>query len=155
MATPEDPPSFTTLPTWLLNQTAQHAQRLLKSGFAELDAKGYHYRVLATLDELGPASQATLGRRCGIHLSDLVATINDLTAQDYVRRSPDPADRRRNTISLTPAGRRRLRDLHERVVAIQDELLAPLTAREREQLTALLGRVLAYHTERSANDEGR
>ncbi|MEV6216850.1 MarR family transcriptional regulator [Nocardia sp. NPDC051833] len=53
-------------------------------------ARGYHYRLLATLAEFGPASQAELGRRSGIHVSDMVATINDLADNDLVERDPIP-----------------------------------------------------------------
>ncbi|MFD0599865.1 MarR family winged helix-turn-helix transcriptional regulator [Catellatospora coxensis] len=85
-----EPTRLTGLPSWLLTQTAAHAGRLVSEGLAGVEARGYHYRVLATLDEYGPASQADLGRRSGIHLSDLVAAINELAARGYVQRSPTP-----------------------------------------------------------------
>ena len=53
-------------------------------------ARGYHYRVLATLNDLGQASQAELGRNSGIHVSDMVATINELAELGLVKRDPDP-----------------------------------------------------------------
>jgi DNA-binding MarR family transcriptional regulator len=137
---------FTNLPSWLITQTAQHAHRLVSEGMAAAGARGYHYRALACLDEFGPASQADLGRRSGIHLSDLVATINELADQQLVERAPDPADRRRNIITSTPAGRRRLRRLEKQLSRTQDELLAPLSPEERAQLTQLLGRVLEHHS---------
>jgi DNA-binding MarR family transcriptional regulator len=137
---------FTNLPSWLITQTAQHAHRLVSEGMAAAGARGYHYRALACLDEFGPASQADLGRRSGIHLSDLVATINELADQQLVERAPDPADRRRNIITITPAGRRRLRRLEKQLSRTQDELLAPLSPEERAQLTQLLRRVLEHHS---------
>jgi hypothetical protein len=54
----------------------------------------------------------------------------------------DASDRRRNVITITPAGRRLLRKLDAVMAEIQDELLAPLSARERKQLVSLLTRVL-------------
>ena len=138
---------FTNMPSWLLTQTAQHAHRLVADGLATVGARGYHYRALACLDELGPASQADLGRRSGIHLSDLVATINELADQHLVERAPDPADRRRNIITITPAGRRQLRRLDKQLTRIQDELLAALSPDERDQLAALLRRVLDHYTD--------
>ncbi|GAA5165558.1 MULTISPECIES: MarR family winged helix-turn-helix transcriptional regulator [Amycolatopsis] len=143
---PEDPPpGWQSLPSWLLTQTAQHAHRLVADGFSAVGARGYHYRLLATLEESGPASQATLGRRSGIHLSDMVATVNDLAERGLVERAPDPADRRRNVISLTAAGRRQLRRLEKRLAETQEELLAPLSPRERQRLTELLSRLLDHH----------
>jgi DNA-binding MarR family transcriptional regulator len=145
----EVPTRLSRLPSWLLTQAAQHAHRLVADGLASVDARGYHYRVLATLDEFGPSSQATLGRRSGIHLSDIVATVTELADRDLVARDPDPADRRRNIITLTAAGRRQLRRLDRQVAAVQDELLAPLSATDREHLVRLLTRVLGHHAGRA------
>jgi DNA-binding MarR family transcriptional regulator len=137
------------LPSWLLTQTAVHAHRLVADGLGAVGARGYHYRLLRSLLADGPASQATLGRRTGIHLSDLVGTLNELEADGYVGRSPDPADRRRNVITVTEAGRERAAELAARVEGIQDELLEPLDADERARLVALLGRVLRHHQDRT------
>ncbi|MFI5936350.1 MarR family winged helix-turn-helix transcriptional regulator [Actinoplanes sp. NPDC051494] len=142
-----------SLPSWLLNRTAAHASRLIADGFTAVGARGYHYRLLATLAEHGPASQATLGRRSGIHLSDMVATVNELSDGNLVERAPDPADRRRNVISLTAAGESRLRQLEKQLAERQDELLAPLSPAEREQLTGLLAKLLAHHHQRSSAPE--
>jgi len=132
------------LPSYLLTQTAAHASRLVTDGFAAVGARGYHYRMLATLRETGPASQADLGRRTGIHFSDVVATLNELTDGGYVERAPDPADRRRNVVTITERGERRADELLERARAIQDELLAPLSPAERATLAGLLDRVLTH-----------
>ena len=139
------PARLTSLPSWLMTQTAMHAHRLVTEGFAAVDARGYHYRLLATLDEYGPASQATLGRRSGIHFSDIVAAINELAERQMVERAADPTDRRRNVITITPDGRRQLRRLDKQLTKVQDELLAPLAPDERDQLTRLLTRVLSHH----------
>jgi DNA-binding MarR family transcriptional regulator len=140
-----------TLPSWLLTQTAAYATRLVTDGMAAIDARGYHYRLLSALEKDGPASQADLGRRTGIHLSDMVAAVNELAAGGYVERSPDPADKRRNVVTVTPAGRERARQLAVRAGEIQEELLAPLTAAERAQLTGLLSTLLVHHRAQQGN----
>jgi DNA-binding MarR family transcriptional regulator len=99
-----------------------------------------------TLEEFGPASQAALGRRTGIDRSDVVAALNDLASRGLIQRSPDPADRRRNVITITPAGRRQLRRLDGVLAGVQDKLLAPLSPAERQQLTRLLVRIVENHT---------
>lgn len=136
------------LPSWLIGQVSTHAHRLVTEGFGATGARGYHYRLLRSLTDEGPASQAALGRRTGIYLSDLVGALNELETAGFVRRSPDPADKRRNVVSVTEAGRERVTELGERALAIQDELLAPLSAAEREQLTGMLRRLLDHHTSR-------
>ncbi|MEV8376917.1 MarR family transcriptional regulator [Kribbella sp. NPDC056861] len=139
------PSDLAAMPSWLLTQSALHAQRIIAETFAAGNARGYHYRLLATLSEYGPASQASLGRRTGIDRSDVVAAINELADLRYVVRSPDPADGRRNIITLTPAGEQQRERLDTLVRAAQDELFAPLTPSERDQLAELLGKVLRHH----------
>ncbi len=110
----------------------------------QLEAVGAHrshYSVLAALQEFGPSSQAELGRRCSVDRSDMVALLDELSGAGHVRRTPDPDDRRRNVVTLTATGRRRLDRLDRVVTAAQDELLAPLSATERRQLVDLLARL--------------
>ncbi|MGP4022980.1 MarR family winged helix-turn-helix transcriptional regulator [Actinomadura sp. 3N407] len=132
-------------PSWLINLASAHSHRLVSDGFAAAGARGYHYRLLAALDECGPSSQATLGRHTGIDRSDVVAALNELAAKNLIERSPDPSDRRRNIVTLTPDGARHLNELQEVVDRIQDDLLAPLTPSERDQLTGLLTRIIDHH----------
>lgn len=141
----ETPYRLRGTPSWLVTQAARHASRLVSEGFAAADARGYHYRLLAALEEFGPASQAALGRRGGIDRSDVVAVVNELASGGLVERAPDPEDRRRNIVTITPAGVRQLRRLDGVLAGIQDELLAPLSADERDDLARLLTRVLDHH----------
>ena len=64
-------------PTWLLSRANARAQGLLTDAFADEGVRGYHFRLLAALEQYGPASQAELGRHTGIDRSDVVATLND------------------------------------------------------------------------------
>jgi MarR family transcriptional regulator, lower aerobic nicotinate degradation pathway regulator len=140
------PARLRALPSRLLGLVAMHADRLVSQGLAEADARKWHYAVLASLRESGPASQALLSHRTGIYRSDLVAVLNELAGRGFIERTPDPADRRRNVITMTEAGDRQLARLDTLVVTIQDELLSPLAQSERDQLTHLLTRLLGYHT---------
>jgi MarR family transcriptional regulator, lower aerobic nicotinate degradation pathway regulator len=133
------------LPSWLLTQTAMHAGRLVADGFAAVGARGYHYRVLHCLHADGPTTQAELGRRTGIHAPDMVRTLNELQDAGYAMRSQDTLDKRRYLVSLTPAGVKRTGELTRTVTAIQDDLLEPLNAAEREELTTLLVKLYEHH----------
>src|SRR3979409_1623078 len=92
-------------PTWLLGRANARAQALLAVAFAEQGLRGYHFRLLAALDQYGPGSQAELGRNTGIDRSDVVAALNELVDGGLARRGPDPADGRRNIVSITRRGR--------------------------------------------------
>jgi DNA-binding MarR family transcriptional regulator len=130
------------MPTWLITRAYAHSHRLLAEGFAAADSRGYHYRLLAALEEFGPASQADLGRRTGIDRSDVVAALNELADRGFIKRSPDPDDARRNIITITPAGTRQLRRLEKVLAGIQEELLSPLSASDRTKFIRLLTRLL-------------
>src|SRR5215467_7929355 len=147
MTTADDamPARLAEKPTWLISQTSMHSHRLLTERLAAAGSRGYDYRLLAALQEFGPASQARLGRRTGMDRSDVVAAVNELVGRGLADRSPDPADGRRNIITITPAGTAHLRRLEELLDEVQNELLAPLTPAERQQLVHLLTRVLEHH----------
>jgi DNA-binding MarR family transcriptional regulator len=138
-------------PSRLLTQTAAYANRLITDGMAQVHGRVYHYRLLVTLAQGGPASQAELGRRTGIHLSDMVAAVNELAAGGYVSREPDPRDRRRNVVTITAAGRHRMTELAVAVDEIQEELLEPLSATERAEFIRLLGKLVAHHSARGSS----
>lgn len=130
-------------PTWLLSRAAARASGLLASGFAEHGdgLRGYHYRLLAALEEWGPASQADLGRETGIDRSDVTAALAELEERGLVTREIDPQHRRRKIVSITAPGSRTLSRLDRVLDGIQDQLLAPLSATQRKQLAAILTRL--------------
>ncbi|MFI1918461.1 MarR family winged helix-turn-helix transcriptional regulator [Nocardia sp. NPDC020380] len=134
------------LPTRLVNQVALIANRATDKALGDTGSRRYHYALLVTLDEIGPASQADLARRTGIDRSDVVAALNELAARNLVRRNPDPADRRRNVITLTPSGIAHLHDLDDRLEAAQRELLPGFSAAERANFVLLLTRILEQHS---------
>ena len=130
-----------TRPTWLLSRASTRAQTLLADAFATEGLRGYHFRLLAALDEHGPSSQADLCRHTGIDRSDVVATLNDLVERGLARREPDPGDRRRNVVTITRRGVSTLERLDAAVDVVQAAVLAPLTAGERKTFVRLLAKL--------------
>ena len=108
------------------------------------------FAVLSTLDESGPLSQADIGRVLGLDRNNVNGIVVRLEGLGFVSRAPDPGDRRRNVVTITPTGRARFAELLGYADAVQAELLAALSAEERESLIRLLGKVLASHPTQSA-----
>jgi DNA-binding MarR family transcriptional regulator len=131
-------------PTWLISRAYARSSGLLNAGFEAHGGglRSYHYRLLAALEEWGPASQADLGRSTGIDRSDVTAALAELESRNLIERAVDPEHKRRNIVTLTPQGREQLRDLDMVLDGIQDELLAPLTATQRRQFITLMSRLL-------------
>jgi DNA-binding MarR family transcriptional regulator len=110
---------------------------------AARDVRLGHVAVLAALRDFGPASQRELCERLSQDPSDMVALLDDLESAGQVRRAPDPGDRRRKLVTLTARGGKALDRLLVELRAAEDELLAPLSERERAQLHRLARKVLA------------
>lgn len=134
----EPPRRLRRLPTWLASQVAIRGQRLVSEALAQEGARRQHFTVLTSLSEQGAASQAALGRRLWIDRSDLHAILNELERGGLVARVRDQQDRRRNLVTLTPAGQAALKRLDKRVDAAQKALLEPLSASDRRELRRLL-----------------
>jgi DNA-binding MarR family transcriptional regulator len=103
--------------------------------------RGYHFRVLAALDQYGPSSQADLGRNTGIDRSDVVAALDELVDREMARRDPDPVDGRRNVVTMTRRGRATLERVDRVLDGVQANVLDPLTASERTTFVRLLAKL--------------
>lgn len=138
----EAPARLRGKPSWLISKTSACTHRLIAEAMTALDAHAYHFAILAALDAFGPQSQARIGQRCGIDQSDMHAMLAELAEQGHLRRAPDPDDRRRNLITLTAAGRRRMVELDAALTGVQDEVFGVLSDQERGLLVDMLTRVI-------------
>ena len=136
------PQRLQRLPSWLLSASALVGDRLVNEALATEGVRKYHFRVLVALSDDGPLSQADLGRRLSIDRSDMAAVVAELEQRELVARTRDDRDRRRNVVTVTARGEDALARMDAAIAAAQDELLAPLSAPERQQLTELLTRLL-------------
>ncbi|WP_433566813.1 MarR family winged helix-turn-helix transcriptional regulator [Nocardia sp. CA-151230] len=130
----------------LVGFTAAQTHRIAGEALRAVGARKDHFVALAALSEFGPASQAALSGRTRIYKSDLVSVLNDLEDRGWVRRAPDPADKRRNVITITADGERRLAELDHVLDGVNEHIMAPLSRDERAQLFDLLGRINAHLT---------
>ena len=134
----DTPSRVRALPTWLLNRAAARASRLVADRTAELGVTRTTYSLLAALDEFGPASQAELGRRLGLDRKDVSSVVGVLERDGLINRTADPADARRKTLGITPAGTRMLARLDDAIALAQEDLLAALPVRDRSELARIL-----------------
>src|SRR5919202_3633089 len=137
------PPAGVRLPEELVASTAFLIKRL---GFAAKDRaiaayeqaglNPYHHAVLAVLDEGTRETQGAIADALGYDRGQLVGLLDELEKRSLVERRRDPADRRRHIVRLTPNGKRALAKLRGLARQLEDDLLAPLDEREREQFHA-------------------
>ena len=131
-------------PTWLISRAYARSSALLAAGFEARGngLRGHHYRLLAALEQWGPASQADLGRDTGIDRSDVTAALSELESRSLIGRRVDPDHKRRNIVTITLQGLDLLLELDTVLDEIQDAVLAPLTATQRRRFVGLMSRLV-------------
>lgn len=108
---------------------------------AELEQHGItymHYFYLSALFEDDGISQVELSARVGIERATVTGVIDTMTALGLVKRVPDPADRRKINIFLSPAGKRLRTPLKLAVAKVNRLALESLDPAEREPFIASL-----------------
>jgi DNA-binding MarR family transcriptional regulator len=109
--------------------------------------------ALSLLQLVGEESQSDLGEALRVDRTNLVGLLNDLETADLIERRPSPQDRRRHTVSLTPAGTRRLAEVQNALAAAEQRVLSALDAEQRATLHALLQQVAANTAECSEQSQ--
>ncbi|MET9431398.1 MULTISPECIES: MarR family transcriptional regulator [unclassified Streptomyces] len=112
-------------------------QRQLESAdVAITPAQSRLLRIVAHYDR--PPRMADLAARLEVVPRAVTSLVDGLEASGRVRRVPDPDNRRVIRIELTDTGRDTLRRLRSARRAAAEDILAPLTAEQREVLGGLL-----------------
>ena len=96
------------------------------------------WAALVKLAETGPCSQNQLGRLTAMDVATIKGVIDRLTARGLTESGADPTDGRRLLISLTRLGQQAAEKGAMNATAITKETMAPLDAKERDSLIALL-----------------
>ena len=122
---------------FILRQVVQRHAAIFAGGM-DNEITATQWAALAKLRECGPLSQNQLGRLIVMDAATIKGVVDRLAARRLARTSPDPSDRRRYVVDLTPAGRDLVARLAPHAFAITAETLAPLDAQERERLLELL-----------------
>ena len=113
--------------------------------FADLDLTGRHFDLMASVAADQSLSQRDIGRLLDIAPNVVGNIVDDLEDRGLMVRARSRADRRRHVLTLTVAGQDLLHSAEALATAGEQELLAPLDAREVTMLHELTSRVLAAH----------
>lgn len=123
-----------------LGERLSHEQWVIDAGL-----RPHCYGALIWVDRLEPVSQKEISDKLNLDPSDMVAVVDILEHAGFVARQRAPDDRRRSSLRLKPAGRKALKRLNTIAAEVQDEILAPLGARDRATFERLVQRILAHH----------
>lgn len=111
--------------------------------------------ALSELDSRGPVTPSGLVCSSGTTTAHIAKLLRSLEAKGEIRRTADLKDRRRVWISITDAGRQRLRE-KERVVHAQVErLFAALGEQDAGELVRITARIAALQEDLLRKKENR
>ncbi|MER5898078.1 MarR family transcriptional regulator [Streptomyces sp. NPDC001876] len=122
-----------------LLRLTRRLQRIQSRQLEPIDITPAQFRLLRTVAHYeDPPRMADLAQRLDVVPRAVTTLVDGLEANGRVRRAPDPTNRRVVRIEITEEGRATLRSLRNARKAAAEEILAPLTAEQREVLGGLL-----------------
>jgi DNA-binding MarR family transcriptional regulator len=125
--------------------------RLLAENFARHGLENWMYDVLATLRRTGPPYRLTAGelvRQSMVTTGAITNRVDRLADRGLVERFPGE-DRRTVVVQLTPAGLALVDEVVAGHLAVEREILAALSAGQRQQLAGLLRTTLLHLGDRA------
>jgi MarR family transcriptional regulator, lower aerobic nicotinate degradation pathway regulator len=136
---------FLHMPGHLLRRCHQIGVAVFLDQCRPIDLTPLQFSALAALDRFGAMDQASLGGAIALDRTTIRVVLTRLEKRGLVRRRTSPKDRRSKLVEITASGRRLVVRALPSVIAVQDKLLAPLSARERSQLIAILSKVADHN----------
>lgn len=124
-----------------LGRLLLEAHRVLAAEFLEeLAERGYtdvragHASLLLHIDRRSGSRLTDLARRAHVSKQGMMLVVDDLEERGYLRRVPDPRDRRAKMVRLTARGRRLAAEARRSVAAAEATARRRLGARRLEAL---------------------
>ncbi len=96
------------------------------------------YAALQVVGNQPGIDQRTLARSIALDTSTTGGVVDRLEARGWLERRLSPQDRRARQLFLTPAGEQGLADTVPAMLRAQEQILAPLTPRQRSEFMRLL-----------------
>jgi DNA-binding MarR family transcriptional regulator len=132
-------------PTLVLYRLLKLSNLIIQPFFAD-DAARYQIsmnelRVLTTLAPLGEAASHEVGTVAGMHPMNVSRAVAALTRHKRIQQRPDPANRRRKLLTLTPKGWKLHDDLMPHVQQVASTVFATLQPDELEVLSRLIDKM--------------
>jgi len=126
----------------LLRRAYQRHVSIFQEVFGDEGPTSTQFAALVRLAEHGELSQNRLGRLTAMDPATIKGVAERLLERGLVARRPDPDDRRRLLLSLTPAALELMPGLVEKARRVTAETRAPLSPEEAERLEELLRRII-------------
>lgn len=129
---------------FLIRRIGLDVSRVIERVLAPTGITARELRVLSFLST-GELSQRELGHRAGLDRTTMVAVVDHLEEIGCAARRRSETDRRKNVITLTPAGRKTCATAMNHLTAAEDDYLKSLTIKQRDALRSALQTLHANH----------
>ncbi|MBA3774811.1 MAG: MarR family transcriptional regulator [Ramlibacter sp.] len=136
---------FQHAPGHLIRRAHQVAVAIFMEETGGFDITPVQFAILNALIDDPGEDQVTLATKVAFDAATFGAVIGRLEAKGWVRRQADVNDRRRKLLWVTHEGETAARAMKRAVARAQARILEPLDPAQRQQLTALLVKLVAGH----------
>jgi DNA-binding MarR family transcriptional regulator len=143
------------IPQHLARRLWQIANTFQSEALAPWDIAPWQVALLAQVHATPGRDRNWLAAAIGADATSTGQALAGFEARGLVARSANPADRRANAFTLTPAGLALRAELAAPARAVARRMLGPLTEAEAETLLALLARLVDAHETHARPGAGR
>lgn len=130
---------------------SRHLREHKKEAATEAGLHDFEYETLHSLmirDTPGVASPTALAADLGVSPAGMSGRLDGMEKAGYIKRTTDPADKRRLGVEATPAGIQIWRAVMTLRGNEEDDMFGVLSTKDRETLSALLKQVTLHIEDR-------
>jgi MarR family transcriptional regulator for hemolysin len=138
---------------FVLHVTSRSLARRYNDAFRELGLSQSQAGVLLQVDWADAHTQTEIARRLGIQKAAAGAVIIDLEERGWLKRRRNADDARMIEVTLTPAGRRRVKQINDFVTKLGPLLREGISDEEMAVAMDVLARVRANIDAMASSDE--
>ena len=136
---PAPPLDIDQLPGHAIRRLHQISVGIFLQEAGELGVTPVQYAALQCVGNQPGLDQRTLARGIALDTSTTAGVVDRLEARGWMERRTSPEDRRARQLFLTPDGQAALAATVPAMLRTQEQILAPLTPRQRLEFMRLLG----------------
>lgn len=137
--------NFGEAPGHLIRRAQQLAVAIFMEETSGHDATPVQFAILNALMDDPGEDQVTLANRVAFDPATLGSVVGRIEAKGWVMRQADAGDKRRKLLWITPEGEKVVLGMKRAVSKAQQRIVAPLDTDERQQLSALLAKLVSGH----------
>jgi DNA-binding MarR family transcriptional regulator len=133
-------PEIHDRPGFQIRRAHQNSVSVFVDCLKPFDLTPTQFGALTMVSRWGPVSQIDLARSLGFDRSTTALVVRLLESRRLIARSPNPDDRRKFALTLTPGGRRLLEASQQAAERARLALLEPFSRAEAAEFLRLLRR---------------